>query len=257
MTSRRKVLMGIACCPCVAVGFSTSALAKRLTEVGGCTIERKDSQLLRGRAVEIFGKRPGRFQPSEMEHSTGNAEQNIKLDQALQDLASEFNVWPGFGFYDDYDGENALALDYPLVQSTSHTVLFGKRLYRSMLRLDPSGAAVMWTAAHEFGHVWVYQEGLRDRLLTGQPTVKRLELHADFLAGYYLGLKKKRNPQVTLWEAGADIWNSGDSNFTSHQHHGTPAERLAAAESGFRLSYLENRSSHYAFAAATNYVATR
>jgi hypothetical protein len=80
---------------------------------------------------------------------------------------------------------------------------------------------------------------------------------AHFLAGFYLGLRKKESPQVSLWTAGKDIWSSGDTQYNSPDHHGTPQERIAAAEAGFKVSFVEGRSAHDAFRAATDYVLSR
>jgi hypothetical protein len=59
---------------------------------------------------------------------------------------------------------------------------------------------------------------------------------------------------VSLYNAGHDIWNSGDTLYNDPGHHGTPAERVAAAEAGFKLSYIDHRQAREAFDAATNFV---
>ena len=46
-------------------------------------------------------------------------------------------------------------------------------------------------------------------------------------------------------------WESGDSFVKDQHHHGTPAQRLAAAEAGFKLGYLEAAKPQQAFNAAT------
>ena len=48
--------------------------------------------------------------------------------------------------------------------------------------------AVSAVCAHEFGHITAIKYGLMKRLKDGQPSVKRSELHADFLAGYFAGV---------------------------------------------------------------------
>ena len=46
----------------------------------------------------------------------------------------------------------------------------------------------------------------------------------------------------------------GDTYFENQNHHGTPKQRLAAAEAGFRLAYLKGAKPDAAFIAATNFV---
>src|SRR5262249_4636037 len=99
---------------------------------------------------------------------------------------------------------------------------------------DTSGMTVLAIVAHEFGHIVQFRRQLRDRILTGQPTVKRLELHADILAGYYLGARKRENQNLSFYSAGEVFHRIGDHSFNSPNHHGTPDERGAASEFGFR-----------------------
>lgn len=59
------------------------------------------------------------------------------------------------------------------------------------------------------------------------------ELHADFLAGYHLGLQPREfgpDELVALGRAWEDL---GDSDYTSVLDHGTREERIAAMEHGF------------------------
>src|SRR5262249_37224773 len=149
--------------------------------------------------------------------------------------------------YDDSDGPNAWALDEALFSGRTGTVLFGTKLFSQLLRMDPSGISVIIVAAHEFGHIRQYTSGQYRNFQGGQPTNKRIELHADFLSGYYIGLRKTDHPEASFWKAGKEIWDIGDFAFNRKSHHGTPAERVASAEAGFKLSYLQGRQFDYAF----------
>jgi hypothetical protein len=76
--------------------------------------------------------------------------------------------------------------------------------------------------------------GYGDRLHRLDATARRSELHADFFAGYYLGLKRLIGPMDV--KAFTDsIYLKGDNNFTSPQHHGTGAERLRTVIAGYKL----------------------
>ena len=48
--------------------------------------------------------------------------------------------------------------------------------------------------AHEFGHILQYQKGLIRPLQGWDSTNRRIELHADFLAGYFAGIRKGKRP---------------------------------------------------------------
>ena len=71
-------------------------------------------------------------------------------------------------------------------------------------------------------------------------TVKRVELHADFLAGFYIGLRKREDPSLSVRAAGRSFEEIGDNHYYDRQHHGTPEERYYVTEQGFKIG-LENR----------------
>ncbi|MTI29559.1 hypothetical protein [Xanthovirga aplysinae] len=102
---------------------------------------------------------------------------------------------------------------------------------------------VVWSGimAHEWAHqiqfdhfsLW-YPNGAADN----EPEATRTtELEADFIAAYYLTHKKGATYN---WKRVEDFFelffNIGDCSFTSPGHHGTPVQRLRAAEAGFQLA---------------------
>lgn len=58
------------------------------------------------------------------------------------------------------------------------------------------------------------------------------ELHADYMAGYYLG-RKGLVTSSGVEEFATSLFEKGDYNFTSPQHHGTPIQRVAAMRGGY------------------------
>lgn len=51
-------------------------------------------------------------------------------------------------------------------------------------------------------------------------------LHADFLAGWDIGIRALQLPgQVNLQEIAKGMFDIGDFNFDNPSHHGTPEER--------------------------------
>lgn len=227
----------------------------RLGQIKGCFVDSNNADLLLG-ANLVTGRKS--HLPTEVEtmmRSTGNPELDRSFDRALQRLAETFDVWPRVGFYDDGEHPNAMAMRYSIGGAVEFAVVFGRAYFKKLMGYDPSGITLLQTAAHEFAHIWVYRDGLFDKIRAGAPTVKRVELHADFMAGFYLGLRKRDNPDASFWAAGIGRWQSGDTEFRNMHHHGTPEERLAAAEKGFLLGFQDNLPAKDAFAAATAHVA--
>jgi hypothetical protein len=117
------------------------------------------------------------------------------------------------------------------------TVLLGQNLLVQQLTQNPTGATVVAIMAHEFGHLVQFRNGFRE-------PGRRAELHADFMAGWYLNLRG-RFALVSLMPTLRVFYQIGDFQFNSPQHHGTPDERLAAAQAGFN-SRAANISQAYA-----------
>jgi hypothetical protein len=156
-------------------------------------------------------------------------QQRKAFGKALVRLSTAFGVQPTFGFYDDGGQPNAQA-------SPDDAVIFGRSLFADQIsRYQDQGLSVLAICAHEFGHIVQFHSQLERALLRGQSTVKRLELHADFLAGYYLGFRKRADSTLRLWSIGDTLNRIGDLLVTSRNHHGTPQERVAAAEAGYNV----------------------
>lgn len=253
---RRDILRGAVVCACCAGGSLANgpAQAERFRPRMGCVVRGKDADRALGSGIlsSRHTSLPALVDGST--RTTGDLELNRRLDQALQRLASTFGVWPQVGFYDDGDQPNALAISYAKAGRPHYAVVFGKTYFRQMFAYDPSGITFLQTAAHEFAHIWMYKSGGLDALLEGHPTVKRAELHADYLSVYYLGLRKRNNPGASFRSAGLKRWESGDRFHQDPHHHGTPRQRLEAAEAGFILGFKDGVEPAAAFKAATAFV---
>jgi hypothetical protein len=187
--------------------------------------------------------------------TTGDKERDAALGKALVRLSQTFNVRPCFGFIDDGGKPNAYASRETKVPGTWGTVIFGQTLFGRLLPRG-QGIAVLMVAAHEFGHIAQFRSNTDRRLLAGQRTVKRVELHADFLAGYFLGLRKRSNPTLRVREAGLTVYEIGDLQFNDRNHHGTPDERVAAAEEGYKFG-SDGSSFDQAFSTGVEYIMDR
>lgn len=251
MQSRRSFLASLGCCALCGTLMSLPATASAsLEQVPGCFLVGKDVDLMKDR----LGASGGGGQTIQVIRTTGNRDLDRALDKSLVRLSATFGIDPVFGFFED-EQPNAFAAPESNDLSRTGTVLFGRNLFNELQAADPSGVSVLGVAAHEFAHIWQFHSGLYKVIRGNGPTVKRLELNADFLAGYYLGLRKSAVPSASLWIFGEKLWGLGDMNVNDRDHHGTPAERTAAAEAGFRLSFIEKKDMTTAFKAGMDYVA--
>jgi hypothetical protein len=169
--------------------------------------------------------------------SSGNTRFDRALGMMLANLAGRFQVRPGFGFYDDSGSPNALALKESKFPDSHGTVLFGLKMIEAGLRGKAHGDMfVMGICAHEFGHIVQFFSSYYTRLVGGHSTQKLVELHADFLSGYYIGLRNVDYSIRELVDLGRSWEALGDSDYTNINHHGTAEERLRAIEAGFKFA---------------------
>lgn len=173
--------------------------------------------------------------------STGDPVLDSQLSADLFHISGIFGVKPGFGIIDDGQRPNAFATAESFIDNTDGTVLFGRTLLFSELRGHISGAiAVTGIMAHEFGHIFQFISGLHGLLTKDNPTQKLAELHADYMAGYYLGLKRLSGPmdiKVFL----DSVYVKGDTDFNNEGHHGAPSNRKDALLEGYELGLYGRR----------------
>jgi uncharacterized protein len=96
-------------------------------------------------------------------------------------------------------------------------------------------AALAYILAHEYAHAAQITGGSRLRNIT------QIELQADCLAGYYMGVM----PDVSfddkdIEEIARIAFQVGDYEYNNRQHHGTPKERALAVLTGFQGAQQEN-----------------
>jgi hypothetical protein len=167
---------------------------------------------------------------------SGNSDFDAALGrQVLSPLSLEFGVNPGFGFYEEdkhleYGDENALASTLVRIARTRGTVVFGLNLLRNFLRVDGGDFAIMAICAHEFGHIKQYGLDAKSAIEQGLPSYC-IELHADFLAGYFVRLFSERVPATRLQVIGEQWSKLGHP--TDPGSHGTSTQRVKAIEAGY------------------------
>jgi hypothetical protein len=133
-------------------------------------------------------------------------------------------------------------------------VLFGRKLFREIMsRREHPEIGIVSVCAHEFGHIAQYKYGVYNRLLGSNMRVKRLELHADFLSGYFAGIKRLEHPDYPAATFALTQFDYGDYS-KDIEHHGTPDERGDAVVAGYRAGYDERLKFGFALERGIQYV---
>lgn len=105
-------------------------------------------------------------------------------------------------------------------------------VYRALGFEDVAPQAIV---AHEFGHHIQFQLGLFTDETSPEAT-RRTELMADAYSAYYLSHSRGASMQWKRVKQFLQVfYNIGDCAFTSNGHHGTPTQRMAAAEFGYSV----------------------
>lgn len=179
--------------------------------------------------------------------TTGIPALDVGLTNEFGFLCRYFNVTPGFFMYDDERSANAFATPERLGnhQFPHGTVCFGTTLMRSEFQaaagLGRGDHVMVAVMAHEWAHI------LQFRTLSRTVPGKPMELQADYLAGWYMGVRSRQ-----VW-GGVDVMSSmrslfgkGDYNFNSPGHHGRPDERAISFQKGL-LATMQGMNVEQAF----------
>lgn len=174
-----------------------------------------------------------------------NVDYGNGLIAILADLGDQLGIRPSFALYDDpATNPNALSCQIPLLtevlgSSTDGTVAVGRTMIELLRKSVDFGSALTATCAHEYGHILqfgtVYNK--LQRLPSGEI---KIELHADFVCGYYGAHRKRIDPlydaltqAVTQFEAG-DKKESNEVKYVAVSH-GTYEQRGDAVYAGYLL----------------------
>lgn len=174
-----------------------------------------------------------------LESSTGEKILDAQLSMEANRLAHVFEVRPGLMILKAPHSLsiNALAVSQSYVQGYKDTVMLGHDLIIKELqenRRGWGGVTVAGYMAHEFAHIYQFNTPYRKRLEQLANTVEPSELHADFLAGYHLGLKRRSGESMDIGAFMDGAYLIGNFDSKSKSHHGTPNERRRAVREGYR-----------------------
>ena len=165
-----------------------------------------------------------------MTSTSGDTKFDSALIAELRRILQVFHVDPGFKFV---KANNAAATDETVVQGTRGTVFIGLDFVRKLVDHDDGGISVAGVLAHECAHIYQYFSPYNEKLKG--PTNLWFELHADLLAGYYMA-KKLGTETIRLTDFQRTLMQGGTFNEQAVKNHGSPGQRNAAMDKGYRLS---------------------
>ncbi|WP_423148377.1 hypothetical protein [Rubrolithibacter danxiaensis] len=142
---------------------------------------------------------------------------------------------------------NAFALqsfNFPPYGVIPDKIIMGDGIMEAFTAIGYGDVAPQAILAHEFGHHIQYQLDLFEDEDSPEAS-RRTELMADAYSAYYLSHARGASMQWKRVKQFLQVFfNIGDCSFTSNQHHGTPAQRMAAAEWGYNLANNAQKQGH-------------
>ena len=125
---------------------------------------------------------------------------------------------------------------FPPVGVIPSKIIMGDGILEAYSALGFEDVAPQAILAHEFGHHIQFQLGLFPAVRTPEGT-RRTELMADAYSAYYLSHSRGATMQWKRVQKFLEVFfNIGDCGFASNGHHGTPLQRMAAAEWGYEIA---------------------
>lgn len=152
---------------------------------------------------------------------------NLRYISGFFFLAPEYRVYT--------DGTTSGAKTYCSCQQqgcNTSTIFVGKRLITEYANNNAYQDGLWGLVAHEVAHAYQCNLGITPNL-----TGVQCELHADFLAGYYLG-RKTHFTLTNIKQFADELYRRGDFKFNDPQHHGTPEERVRMMLIGASVNIL-------------------
>jgi hypothetical protein len=241
MITRRRLLTG---------GIASIALSPKCSR---CQSSYEGCRIAFDQAEALLGSEQIWLSYGSVETGSGDRDFDRALAQTLEFLSDRFFVLPGFAFFNEPGSSNAFASRSQKLGRSDGSILFGRKLFREIMsRRELPEIGIVSVCAHEFGHIAQYKYDVYDRLVGTDGRVKRLELHADFLSGYFAGLRKRQRPDFPAATFALTQFGFGD--YSDIDHHGTPDERAAAVVAGYRAAYEGKLKFGYALESGIRYV---
>ena len=166
--------------------------------------------------------------------STGNKNLDSIVHSEINNLERFFKFNVDFHYLLEFNGPNAMFHPSCETNGCVGTVFLGLNLLVELYEKHGEDAIHIFraTVAHEFGHAV-------QKLIYWNEGWKRPELHADYMAGYYIGSNYVYTDEQMM-SFYAEFFSLGDNNFFSSGHHGTGEERHCAFLEGYYFAKETN-----------------
>jgi hypothetical protein len=123
-------------------------------------------------------------------------------------------------------------------------IVMGDGILDSYTAIGFGDVAPQAILAHEFGHHVQFQNNVFGAESSPEAT-RRTELMADAMSAYFLSSARGASMQWKRVKEFLQVFfNIGDCQFASIQHHGTPTQRMAAAEFGYQTANNAQKQGH-------------
>jgi hypothetical protein len=123
-------------------------------------------------------------------------------------------------------------------------IIMGDGIMQAFTGIGYDDVAPQAILAHEYGHQIQFQLGVFGGISSPEAT-RRTELMADAYSAYYLSHARGASMQWKRVKQFLQVFfNIGDCQFTSDGHHGTPTQRMAAAEWAYSVANDAQKQGH-------------
>jgi hypothetical protein len=128
------------------------------------------------------------------------------------------------------------AINWPGIGIIPPKIVIGDGIMEPYAALGLGDVAPQAILAHEYGHQVQFQLGVNTDELTAESS-RKTEMMADAFSAYYLSHARGASMQWKRVQQFLQIFfNIGDCQTTLPGHHGTPNQRMAAAEWAYNLA---------------------
>lgn len=179
-------------------------------------------------------------------HTTTNKDIDSMIYSEIGKLESFFNIDIEFYFFEETSTGKVAFYNQTCTNGCMGTIVLGYNTIANELIKTNGLETVKAILAHEFAHAVQKQYGWSE-------AGKNPELHADFIAGYYIG-ETNNYDDFGLMQFYQTFASMGDDNFFSPNHHGTNEERFCAFYEGHYVSKNTEMTTKNALTFAYNYV---
>lgn len=138
----------------------------------------------------------------------------------------------------------APSVNWPGIGILPPKIVIGDGIMEPYTALGLGDVAPQAILAHEYGHQIQFQLGVESHELTAESS-RKTEMMADAFSAYYLSHARGASMQWKRVQQFLQVFfNIGDCQTTLPGHHGTPNQRMAAAEWAYNLANNAQKQGH-------------